>query len=278
MLNLFRSAPSSGSSTVARALHTTPASRAISRAAHARQVRARNQARRAELDAEASSTRAHVVLGTRPGSSLWEQSDLNSILVKPSELTSSSESVPTVTGDKVDLPAASAFGLGPGENALLFEHLPVAAADMSTAFSLAGGKALITKPKDREWRYNDLAAQAATAAGTMAKLVDLRNANARGVAFENRRRIVRAFAGEGRSYNPGLPECQAALLTYKIRNLWDHLMRVPRDVANRRNLRALVHQRAKILKYLKRVDRERYRVCLQRIGVEAAAVEGELTV
>ena len=40
--------------------------------------------------------------------------------------------------------------------------------------------------------------------------------------------------------------CLAALLTYKIRNMWDHLMRVPRDVANRRNLRALVHQRAKV--------------------------------
>ena len=59
----------------------------------------------------------------------------------------------------------------------------------------------------------ELAAQAVTAAGTLAKLVDLRNANARGVAYENRRRIVQAFAGEGRSYNPGLPECQGRSLS-----------------------------------------------------------------
>ena len=107
----------------------------------------------------------------------------------------------------VEVPAASAFGLGHGENRLLFEHLPVNAVDMATAQSLAGSKGVI-RPEDREARYEELADKAATAAGTLAKLVDLRNANARGIAFENRRRIVRAFAGDGRSYNPGLPECQ----------------------------------------------------------------------
>lgn len=210
MLNLFRGAQSGGPSTLARALHTTPATRAISRATHSRQVRARNQARRAELDAEASATRAHVVLGVRPNSTLWESSDLAKILVQPSEFTSSGGTVPTVTGEPVTLPSASAFGLGPGENALLFEHLPVIAADMSTAKSLNGnGKTpVVIKPREREYRYTEMANQAAVAAGTLARLVDLRNANARGVAFENRRRIVRAFAGEGRSYNPGLPECQ----------------------------------------------------------------------
>ena len=44
----------------------------------------------------------------------------------------------------------------------------------------------------------------------------------------------------------------AALLTTKIRALWDHLTRNPRDIHNRRSLRGLVHQRAKVLKYLKR--------------------------
>lgn len=41
-------------------------------------------------------------------------------------------------------------------------------------------------------------------------------------------------------------------MTAKIRNLWDHLTRNSRDIHNRRALRTLVHQRAKVLRYLKR--------------------------
>ena len=55
-------------------------------------------------------------------------------------------------------------------------------------------------------------------------------------------------------------------------------MRCKRDVMNRRSLRLLVHERAKMLKYLKRKDRVRYDRLLVRIGVEPEAVEGELLV
>lgn len=41
-----------------------------------------------------------------------------------------------------------------------------------------------------------------------AQLVDLRNANARGVAFENRRRVVEAFSPEGSPADTGYPEVQ----------------------------------------------------------------------
>jgi len=70
----------------------------------------------------------------------------------------------------------------------------------------------------------------------------------------------------------------AALLTLQIRNLWNHLSQFKRDVANRRSLRRLVHQRAKLLKYLKRTDRDRYERVLERLGLERGAVEGELVV
>ena len=70
----------------------------------------------------------------------------------------------------------------------------------------------------------------------------------------------------------------AALLTLQIRNVWDHLRAFKRDVSNRRNLRRLVHQRAKLLKYLKRTDRDRYELVLERLGLEPGAVEGELVV
>ena len=70
----------------------------------------------------------------------------------------------------------------------------------------------------------------------------------------------------------------AALATYRIRNLWDHLSRCKKDIANRRSLRRLVHKRAKILRYLKNVDEDRYDRILERLGLERGAVEGELVV
>ena len=70
----------------------------------------------------------------------------------------------------------------------------------------------------------------------------------------------------------------AALLTMQIRNLWAHLSRCKKDVANIRSLRVLVHKRAKILRYLKKTDADRYERVLGRLGLEAEAVEGELNI
>ena len=70
----------------------------------------------------------------------------------------------------------------------------------------------------------------------------------------------------------------AAILTYRIRNLWNHLTKYKRDVGNRRGLRQLVHHRAKVLKYLKRTNRDRYDTVLERLGLEPESVEGELVV
>lgn len=69
-----------------------------------------------------------------------------------------------------------------------------------------------------------------------------------------------------------------ALFTMKIRNLWQHLSAARKDKGNLRHLQRLVHRRAKMLKYLKRVDYERWRTCLDRLGLESEAVEGELNV
>lgn len=70
----------------------------------------------------------------------------------------------------------------------------------------------------------------------------------------------------------------AALLTYKIRKLWSHLLSFKRDVGNRRALRQLIHDRAKLLRYLKRQDRDRYETILDRLALDPEAVEGELVV
>lgn len=67
-------------------------------------------------------------------------------------------------------------------------------------------------------------------------------------------------------------------MTYKIRNMWDHLTTNKRDVNNRQGLLKLIHQRAKVLKYLKKTNRVRYDTILDRLCLEPASVEGELVI
>ena len=64
----------------------------------------------------------------------------------------------------------------------------------------------------------------------------------------------------------------------RIHTLADRRLSMPRDVHCKRHLRALVMQRAKLLKYLKGYNLERYAKCLQDVGVEQRAVEGEVVV
>ena len=70
----------------------------------------------------------------------------------------------------------------------------------------------------------------------------------------------------------------AALLTMRIRNLWEHLQRQKSDRGNRPRLAKIVHHRARILKYLKSISRQRYNDILPRLGLEPERVEGELKV
>lgn len=70
----------------------------------------------------------------------------------------------------------------------------------------------------------------------------------------------------------------AAILTSRIHGLLSHLVSQPRDIHNRRPLQSLIQQRAKVLKYLRAVDVQRYEDILPRIGVEARSVEGEVIV
>lgn len=62
----------------------------------------------------------------------------------------------------------------------------------------------------------------------------------------------------------------------QIRNMWDCLQKNKKDVSNRRSLLHLIHKRAKMLRYLKRKDYDRWERVLERLGLEREAVEGEL--
>lgn len=69
-----------------------------------------------------------------------------------------------------------------------------------------------------------------------------------------------------------------AVLTYRIRNLHEHLAQGRHDNSSRRGMAILVHQRMRLLKYLRRKSPQRYAAILPRIGVEPRAVEGEVVV
>lgn len=64
----------------------------------------------------------------------------------------------------------------------------------------------------------------------------------------------------------------------RIHSVADHMQAMPRDVAVKRSLRALVMQRKTVLQHLKQSDLARYAKCLEDIGVEQRAVEGEIQV
>lgn len=65
----------------------------------------------------------------------------------------------------------------------------------------------------------------------------------------------------------GSPEVQIAVLTARIQELTEHLKMHPKDHHSRRGMLKMVGQRRGLLSYLKRVDIERYRSLIERLGI-----------
>lgn len=65
----------------------------------------------------------------------------------------------------------------------------------------------------------------------------------------------------------GSPEVQVAVLTERIKELTEHLKVNPKDNHSRRGLLKMVGKRRRLLAYLKKVDIERYRSLIERLGL-----------
>ena len=65
----------------------------------------------------------------------------------------------------------------------------------------------------------------------------------------------------------GSPEVQIALLTARINELTEHLKVNQKDHHSRRGLLKMVGQRRGLLAYLKKIDIERYRTLIERLGL-----------
>ena len=65
----------------------------------------------------------------------------------------------------------------------------------------------------------------------------------------------------------GSPEVQIAVLTKRINDLNAHLKEHPHDHHSRRGLLKMVSHRRNLLKYLAKVDIERYRALVKKLGL-----------
>ena len=65
----------------------------------------------------------------------------------------------------------------------------------------------------------------------------------------------------------GSPEVQIAILTFRIANLTEHLTGNPKDNHRRRGLFKMVGHRRNLLNYLQKVDIERYRAIVAKLGI-----------
>ena len=82
---------------------------------------------------------------------------------------------------------------------------------------------------------------------------------------EEKQEIIKTYAThEG---DTGSPEVQVALLTKRIADLTEHLKEHKHDHHSRRGLLLMVGDRRRMPDYLKRVDINRYRSLIERLGL-----------
>ena len=85
------------------------------------------------------------------------------------------------------------------------------------------------------------------------------------ISKEKKTAIIKEYArGEG---DTGSPEVQIAVLTERIQELTEHLKSNPKDHHSRRGLLKMVGQRSGLLAYLKKLDIERYRALIEKLGL-----------
>jgi small subunit ribosomal protein S15 len=77
--------------------------------------------------------------------------------------------------------------------------------------------------------------------------------------------LIKEYARE--EGDTGSPEVQVALLTERITYLTEHFKTHKKDHHSRRGLLKLVGQRRRLLRYLQKVDQNRYKTLIQRLGL-----------
>ena len=82
---------------------------------------------------------------------------------------------------------------------------------------------------------------------------------------EEKQEIIAKYAThEG---DTGSPEVQVALLSKRIADLTEHLKEHKHDHHSRRGMQLMIGDRRRLLDYLRRVDINRYRSLIERLGL-----------
>ena len=85
------------------------------------------------------------------------------------------------------------------------------------------------------------------------------------ISKEKKTAIINEYARK--PGDTGSPEVQVAVLTARIQELTEHLKTHHKDHHSRRGLLKMVGQRRGLLDYLKKIDIERYRSLIERLGI-----------
>lgn len=153
--------------------------------------------------------REYAVLGHRPGQDhKWRSCDLANAIITDTMLYS--DSVPEIIhapeGD-IELPPHLNYGVSGEAKELLFEVLPPLSAQTGVKFT-KDVASVMAEATERE----------RAKANMFAKVLDLRNANAKGLAFENRRRCIETFSPPGKPNDTGRPEVQGTYRSFSYHN------------------------------------------------------------
>jgi len=82
---------------------------------------------------------------------------------------------------------------------------------------------------------------------------------------EIKQKVIEDYKTHGA--DTGSPEVQVAILTFRIRELTDHMRAHKKDFHSRRGLLMMVGRRRKLLQYLKDRDFNRYQILIQKLGL-----------
>ena len=82
---------------------------------------------------------------------------------------------------------------------------------------------------------------------------------------EEKQEIIAKY--ETHEGDTGSPEVQVALLSKRIADLTEHLKEHKHDHHSRRGMQLMIGDRRRLLDYLKRVDINRYRSLIERLGL-----------
>jgi small subunit ribosomal protein S15 len=178
----------------------------------ARAVQKGNLAKRAERERLAEAQRPHVVVGHRPGDDAkWANCDLAKVIITEEDLEAT---------EVVDYPLGSVtmskhlnYGVGEREKELLFDTLPQLSAFHSVASPSSLGNQEDISATKLQQQHEEAIPIERFKTRMLARVISLKNANAKGIAFENRRRIIGAFSEPSNPHDPGRPEVQGVFLS-----------------------------------------------------------------